>query len=107
MSFTLSKGRVLGASILLACGGALLVPQVAAAHHNTVTCQSPGVWVIVNSEAGIAQTFTTNQGHSGSIPAGGSTTVGFSGTSLTVTGLWTDGSTSTATGEGSCIEIAT
>jgi LPXTG-motif cell wall-anchored protein len=107
MSLTLSKGRVLGASVLLAVGATLLVPQVAAAHHNTVSCQSPGVWLIVNSEAGVAESFTTDQGHSGSIPAGGSTTVGYSGTSLTVFGTWTNGATNTSTGEGDCTEAPT
>jgi LPXTG-motif cell wall-anchored protein len=102
MSLTLSKGRVFGASVLLACGGAFLVPQVAAAHHNTISCLSPGVWLIVNSEAGVAENFTTNQGHSGSIPAGGSTTVGYSGTALTVFGTWTNGATNTSSGEGEC-----
>src|SRR5688572_13089440 len=107
MSLTLSKGRVLAASILVACGGALLAPQVAAAHHNTISCQSPGVWLIVNSEAGVAESFTTNQGHSGTIAAGGSTTVGYSGTSLTVFGTWTNGATATSTGEGDCTESPT
>lgn len=75
---------------------------VAAAHHTTVTCQSPGIWLVVNSEADKSMTFTTDQGHEGSIPAGDSTTVEFSGSELTVFGVWSNGQTATNSGEGDC-----
>ena len=108
MSLSLSRARVFVASVLVTGGGALVLPSMVAAHQNTVSCQSPGVWLIVNSEADKAEEFTTNEGHSGNISAGGSTTVNFSGTSLTVDGYWPiTGARNTATGTGDCTRPAT
>ena len=78
------------------------IPTPAAAHWTTVACQSPGTWQLTNSEAAYGMTFTTDQGHAGSIPAGGSTTVSWSGTSLTVHSEWADGFQRTDVGEGDC-----
>lgn len=95
------KTKIAVVTAILAIVFALLAGN-AKAHYITVSCQSPGVWLIVNSEADTAMTFTTDQGHSGSIPAGGSTTVNFSGTSLTVHGVWANNFQNTNTGEGQC-----
>lgn len=95
--------RFLAALVLAA--SLIAVSAAVSAHHNTVSCQSPGVWLIVNSEADKDESFTTNQGHSGNIPAGGSITVNYSGTSLIVYGIWVGGATNTATGEGNCTEV--
>lgn len=95
------------ACLLVGACALITFSAVAAAHHNTVGCQSPGVWFIVNSEADKAESFTTSAGHTGTIPAGGSTTVAYSGTSLTVNGTWSNGTTHTDTGTGSCTKAPT
>ena len=88
-------------------GTLMMVGAVASAHHNTVSCQSPGVWLIVNSEADKDETFTTDQGHSGTIGADAWVTVNYSGTSLTVHGTWENGVTHTDTGTGDCTAATT
>lgn len=99
--------RPLAAATLIVAGAALIPSGISHAHHTDVWCQSPGVWLIENSEADKSLTFTTDQGHAGSIGDGGSTTVEYSGTSLTVYGVWENGATNTTTGVGDCVVVAT
>jgi LPXTG-motif cell wall-anchored protein len=46
---SISTARVLGASVLLACGAALLVPQLASAHSNTSSATCAGVSGVANN----------------------------------------------------------
>lgn len=105
---TADDGRpALGIMIAIALGIACwaligLGAYIAFAHHSTISCQSPGVWLIANSEPDKAMTFTTDAGHTGAIPAGGSTTVTFSGVLLTVHAVWSNSVEHTDTGRGDC-----
>jgi hypothetical protein len=73
-----------------------------AGHHANVSCEGQGVWSIGNSEDWGPMSFTTDQGHSGTVGPSGVTTVSYSGDSLTVSSSWPNGFTSTDTGEGDC-----
>jgi LPXTG-motif cell wall-anchored protein len=101
MASSLRRARLGVASLLLAGGGALLIPSSASAHQNTLSCLSPGVWQIVNGY-GEPEHFTTDQGHAGTIPASGSVTVTYSGDSLTVNGEWENGAMNQVTSTDVC-----
>lgn len=94
-------------------GGSLLLSSSVGAHHNDIACIAPGQWSITNSEAAWPENYTTDAGHSGTIAAGGSVTVSYSGTSLTVFGHWhkgpgpSDDVTNTNTGTGDCTVTTT
>lgn len=76
----------------------------ASAHHTTVTCNNPETsqWKVVNSEADKSMTFTSPQGPSGAIAAGGYTFVTYNGTHLKINGIWSNGATSSDDGYGDC-----
>jgi hypothetical protein len=97
-------GRLIVA-VVLGIGTLLFGASTASAHTVTVACTGTGsgLWSIVNSD-GQAMSFTATGAtpSSGTIAAFGSTTVSFSGTSLTVEGTWDDGFTGSSTGTGEC-----
>jgi hypothetical protein len=89
-------------AVAVGIGALVFGASTASAHNTIVTCAGQGVWSLQNSKADVGMSFTTDQGHSGTIAAGGSTTINYSGTSLTVFGTWDNGFTNTDTGEGDC-----
>ena len=84
-------------ALMLGIGALVFGASTASAHVVTVSCAGTGSgqWTITNSQTTETMTFSAPGASpsSGTIPGGGSATVGFSGTSLTVTATWTDGIT--------------
>jgi hypothetical protein len=91
---------------MLGIGALIFGASTASAHVVTVSCAGTGSgqWTITNSQTTEAMTFSAAGASpsSGTIPGGGSATVGFSGTSLTVVATWDDGITKSDTGSGDC-----
>ena len=102
--------RRLVVAVVVGIGALVFGASTASAHTATVACTETGsgLWTIVNSD-GQAFSFTAPGAtpSSGTIEAFGSTTVSFSGTSLTVGATWDDGFTSTTTGSGDCTVTTT
>lgn len=82
----------------------------ASAHATLIACTAPGTWTLTNDQADWVEDYTTDQGHAGTIPAGGSVDVAYDGTELTVYGYWPKGPgpdddvTNTSTGTGNCVK---
>jgi hypothetical protein len=99
------SARRLILALMLGIGALVFGASTASAHVVTVACAGTGTgqWTITNSQTTDTMTFSAAGASpsSGTIPGGGSATVGFSGTSLTVVATWGD-LTKTATGSGDC-----